>query len=232
METNKLNPDHRTDKAGTAAQAGALITAILASACCWLPLLLIAFGVSGGALSAKFEAVRPALLPVTFALLGLAFYFTYRKPKAAGNASTEIGEACCSVPGAEPSAESCCPPEGAKRFDVKKLNKLMLWVITVFVLAFAFFPNYVGLLLGGGKAVSVIPGANRVEWVMTIEGMTCEGCATGLQTVLSKTPSLSTASVNFQKKQVEIVADSPLTEDALQKAVADAGFTVASVTKR
>ena len=61
--------------AGVIAQIGALASAVVASACCWLPLLLIAVGVSGGALAATFEAWRPVLLPVTFVLLGLAFYF-------------------------------------------------------------------------------------------------------------------------------------------------------------
>ena len=65
------------------AQAGALTSAVISSACCWLPLLLLAFGVSGGALSATFEAWRPVLLPVTFMLLGIAFFLTYRKPKKA-----------------------------------------------------------------------------------------------------------------------------------------------------
>lgn len=57
----------------TATQIGALVSAIIASACCWLPLLLIALGVSGGALASIFETWRPVLLPTTFVLLGLAF---------------------------------------------------------------------------------------------------------------------------------------------------------------
>ena len=61
---------------GLLAQVGALASAIVASACCWLPLLLIAVGVSGSALSATFEAWRPVLLPLPFALLGLACCFT------------------------------------------------------------------------------------------------------------------------------------------------------------
>lgn len=100
--------------AALVAQIGALASAVVASACCWLPLLLIAVGVSGTALSATFEAWRPVLLPVTFVLLGVASYFTYRKPKvlAATSAGTAPSESCCSVP-KQGAAEACCPPENA-----------------------------------------------------------------------------------------------------------------------
>ncbi|MBI5814894.1 MAG: hypothetical protein HZB29_04710 [Nitrospinae bacterium] len=135
MKASGISQDKATSKAGTIAQAGALISAVLASACCWLPLSLIAFGVSGGTMAAKFEASRPVLLPVTFAMLGLAFFFTYRKPKIVV-AATSGGEESCG-----------CPAEHLKGFTIKRLNKIMLWVVTVFVLAFAFFPNYIGFLL-------------------------------------------------------------------------------------
>lgn len=138
MKVNGMSQDQATRKAQTIAKAGALISAILASACCRLPLLLIAFGVSGGALAARFEAVRPVLLPVTFALLGMAFFFTYRKPRVAAATASDGGESCG------------CPPEVRRGFTIKRMNRLMLWVVTVFVLAFAFFPNYVGFLLSGG----------------------------------------------------------------------------------
>lgn len=291
--------------AGLVAQVGALASAIVASACCWLPLLLIAVGVSGGALSATFEAWRPVLLPVTFALLGLAFYFTYRKPRAAtlpagGTAAGE--DACCAVPTTESKGEACCPPAGGGVSTLKRINKVMLWVVTAFVLAFAFFPNYVGYLLGGGdtlagrsdldKAVIAIEGmtceacavnienalknvpgvaaaevsygerqaiigmtpgsqppreailsaiagagnywgqfTDQVQWTLGIEGMTCEGCAAGLQAKLAKVPGVSSASVSYEQGQALVTADPSVGAETLREAVSAAGYAVTSSTK-
>src|SRR5439155_24761384 len=50
-------------------------------------------------------------------------------------------------------SDSCCATEResrgaivAKKWTLQRLNRSMLWVVTLIVLAFAFFPNYVGLL--------------------------------------------------------------------------------------
>ena len=68
-------------KVGKLAQLGAIATAVLASTCCWLPLLLIALGISVGTISATIAAWRWVILPITFVFLAVAFYFTYRRPK-------------------------------------------------------------------------------------------------------------------------------------------------------
>jgi copper chaperone CopZ len=291
--------------AGLLVQFGALASAIVASACCWLPLLLIAVGVSGGALSATFEAWRPVLLPVTFALLGLAFYFTYRKPRAAtqpagGTAASE--DACCAVPATESKGEACCPPAGGGVSTLKKVNKVMLWVVTAFVLAFALFPNYVGYLLGGGdtlaarddldktvvaiegmtceacavnieSALKNVPGVaaaevsyeqhqaiigvtkgsqppreailsaiagagsyqghftDQAQWTLAIEGMTCEGCASGLQAALSRVPGVTSASVSYEEGRARVAAGSSVTEEILRRTVSETGYAVKAVKK-
>lgn len=291
--------------AGVLAQVGALASALVASACCWLPLLLIAVGVSGGALSATFGAWRPVLLPVTFALLGLAFYFTYRKPRAAAQSTggTAAGEdACCAVPATESKGEACCPPAGGRVSALKKVNKVMLWVVTAFVLAFAFFPNYVGYLLGGSdtlaarndldkvvvkiegmtceacaasieKGLRDVPGVaaaevsyekgeavvgiakgtpapreailgavssagnytghftDQVQWTLAVAGMTCEGCAAGLQAELAKVPGVSNASVSYAQGQAVVTADPSVATETLRNAVSEAGYTLASATR-
>ncbi|MCH8192564.1 MAG: cation transporter [Planctomycetes bacterium] len=285
---NTKHPSPSTSRldAGVVAQFGALASAMVASACCWLPLLLIAVGVSGGALAATFEAWRPVLLPVTFVLLSVAFYFTYRKP--------EVSAA---------SGAACCPPARAKGITLKKVNKGMLWVVTAFVLVFAFFPNYVGYLLGGEDTLAAredldkvvieidgmtceacaanivdslrkVPGveaaevsyerhealvgiqkgsepprelilaavanagnyqgrfAEQVQWTLDIQGMTCEGCASGLQAALSKVPGATSASVSYQEGRARIAAGSSVTDEILRGAVSEAGYTVTSVEKK
>lgn len=210
---NKLN-------AGSIAQTGALVSAVLASACCWLPLLLIAVGVSGGAMAATFEAWRPVLLPVTFALLGVAFYFTYRKPKVA---TAGAGEDCCAVSAADTDGASCCPPEKAKGITLKKVNKAMLWVVTVFVPAFALFPNYVGYLLGGGDTLAARTDLDKV--IVAVDGMTCKACAVSIQDSLRKVPGVEAAEVNYDTKQavVGVPRGSEPPREAILAAIAGAG---------
>ena len=64
--------------------AGAVVAAVLSSVCCWLPLALIAFGVSAGGVSGFFEIYRPHLLGATGLLLAAGFYLVYfRKEQCA-----------------------------------------------------------------------------------------------------------------------------------------------------
>lgn len=72
-----LSQDHASQnqtgtKSALAAAWGALVTVVLGSACCWLPLLLVAFGFSAAGVGQFFEQYRPYLLTAALALLGLA----------------------------------------------------------------------------------------------------------------------------------------------------------------
>lgn len=69
----------RGDRAGTWASFGAMGSAVLSSACCWLPPVLLAFGVSAGGVAGFLDAYRPWLLAGAALLLALAFRLTYRR---------------------------------------------------------------------------------------------------------------------------------------------------------
>src|SRR5258708_12318492 len=60
-----------------------LLAGLAASLCCILPIIFALAGAGIVGASAFFERWRPLLLGITFALLGLGFYFAYRKPKHA-----------------------------------------------------------------------------------------------------------------------------------------------------
>lgn len=217
------------------AQFAALFTAILASACCWLPLLLIAFGVSGGALSAKFEAWRPVLLPVTFVLLAVAFYLTYRRPGAASaKRDAATSDDCCDPPAETTGQESCCPPErpGKRALNLKRINKIMLWAVTAFVVAFAFFPNYVGALLGSGSPQADENSLETTSWMLNIDGMTCQGCAAGIEAKVRNVPGVQEASVSYRDGRAEVTADPSVAREDLVQAVEDAGYAVETIEKK
>ena len=179
------------------------MTAGLASACCWLPLMLVSFGVSVGGLSAGFERVRPFFLGVTAVLLGAAFYFVYfRKEKCAPGAA-------CAVPNPK----------------LKRFNRGMLWFATVAAVAFGSFPNYAGLLADGtASALTVVDEVSTVT--LGVEGMSCEACTVHVRKALAQVPGVKSASVNYDEAQavVSVDADSPPAKDALIEAVEKAGY--------
>ncbi len=109
------------------ANAGAVVTAIAASACCVGPLVLALLGIGSGALLVSLEPYRPYFTALTLGLLAAGFYLQYRKPKP----TTIDGVACD------------CPTPRSHR-----LGRIMLWVATVMVLAFLGFPYVTPYIFG------------------------------------------------------------------------------------
>ena len=62
---------------GSLAVGGALVSAVLSSACCWLPLLLVGAGASVASVSAFFETWRWPLVGMAVVLLGFGFFLAY-----------------------------------------------------------------------------------------------------------------------------------------------------------
>lgn len=98
---------------------GSVVSAVLASACCILPLVLAGMGLGAVGFAAALEPYRPIFIAVTLAFLGASFYSAYRTPK---------GKAC--APGS-----ACSPGSGSNR-----ANKIILWTTTAVVLGILAFP--------------------------------------------------------------------------------------------
>lgn len=210
----------------TIAKLGTVISAIMASACCWLPLVLLAVGVSGAGIAATLEAYRPLFIVVTFGFLAAAFYFTYRPKKAAA----AIGRGCCATEPAE--GDECCAPTDKRRFTMMTLNKAMLWVVTVLAVAFLFFPSYVGLLSGTGNEAAVTGNMNRA--VIQIDGMTCEGCATTVAQAIRQVPGVLAVEVSYEKKQAVVGTEvcCPVPQDEIISAIEQSGFRASVVEQK
>lgn len=188
---------------GAWAAAGATLSAILSSACCWLPLLLLAFGASTSGLSASFEAYRTPLLLVTALLLAMGFYLVYFRKPSCGPGGL------CSVPSSK----------------LTRLNKGMLWVAAFLVAAFAFFPSYVGALLGERLSAS----ADGTVIQLDVQGMTCEACAVHVEKGLRSVPGVLAAAVSYDERRAAVTLDrtSPPGEAELVRAVGRAGYKAA-----
>lgn len=220
------------------ATAGTLISAIMASSCCWLPLVLLAVGVSGAGIASTLEAYRPYFMVVTFGFLGAAFYFTYRPKKAAAGSSGDCcatepaTDDCCTTEPAthdccstEPvTAADCCAPKAGRRFSMMALNKAMLWVVTVLAVAFLFFPSYVGAFLGG-DGTTVTEDMNRA--VIKLDGMTCEACAASIANAIREVPGVLAVEVDYAKSEAVVGSEfcCPFPKDDVLAAIKDAGFT-------
>tara|TARA_R110002072_G_scaffold66429_4_gene163784 strand:+ start:1153 stop:2325 length:1173 start_codon:yes stop_codon:yes gene_type:complete len=191
-------------RTGGIAVGGSMLAALAASACCWLPLGLIVIGVSAGGVSAWFEHYRWLFLGITGILLGAGFYLVYRKPHC------EPGSACA-----------------APNRKVQRFNRSMLWIATVFVIASASFPKYVGYLLPKDKGIDISWTDDQIIVVsFGIAGMTCEACTIHLRNELVKVPGVLDVAVSYENSSAEIRFDAsrpPATID-LSSAVESSGY--------
>jgi copper chaperone CopZ len=236
---------------GQAKQKGAFLatlasffTAILASACCWLPLLLIAFGFAAAGVGSFFEQHRLHLLCATFTLLAVAWYWTYRatlvrawarltrKPATAGAV-----EACCETEALPAATDSCCATGKAvgMRFSLRQFNQVMLWIATFIILLFAQFPQSMGMLRGDrGSSTSPISVDDQQRVVLQIEGMTCEACASTVEQALRSVPGVSAATVSYEIKQATVFLPKGeiVPREALLQAVRKTGYEARFIEDR
>lgn len=195
------------DKSKTLQKAtlgGSILAAITASLCCIGPLVAVALGAGGFAASAVFEKWRPVFLGVTFALLALAWYLTYRKPKTA----CEEGSACATKP-------------------VSKWNKMVLWFATGVVLIMAAFPSLSSAILRGSQRPipAVVAGPNSAILKVKIPSMDCAACAVSIQAKLRKQSGIENAEVSYDAKEAVVQYDTKkLTPEKIIAAIDETGF--------
>lgn len=206
--------------------AGSVLAAILASSCCWGPLLLAGLGAGGVGFAATLAPYRPYLIGLTFLFLGGAWYFALRRNPAAAAASplgASLSDGSCA---AQPAPEACCASNGLRRRNV-----LMLSGVTAFMLAMLAFPQ-----ISSAIAVSrcSVPTVRRAAGpvsttTLAIQGMTCEACALHLRDALLKVPGVVSADVSTRTASAKVTYQrGRLSTQQLKQAVARAGFSIAS----
>lgn len=191
---------------------GSILAAITASLCCIGPLVAVALGASGFAASAVFEKWRPLFLGVTFALLALAWYLTYRKPIAV----CEEGSTCATKP-------------------VAKWNKVVLWFATGFVLIAAAFPSLSSAILRATRSSAPVAVADGNTAVLKVEipSMDCVACALNIQSVLKKQTGVTGAQVSYDTKEAVVQYDATKTSpEKIVAAIDETGFKAKSGDKQ
>jgi copper chaperone CopZ len=188
---------------------GSVLAAITASLCCIGPLVAVALGAGGLTASAVSEKWRPVFLGITLALLALAWYLTYHKPKAA----CEPGSACAAKPAA-------------------KWNKVVLWIATVFVRVTAAVPSLSSAVISAARpgadaccAPSAVSDGNLAVLRVKIPGMDCAACALNIQAVLKKQAGLTQARVRFDAKEAVVQYDATkISPEKIIAAIHQTGF--------
>jgi len=106
-------------KARRGTLVGSVVLGVLSSACCIGPLVFASLGIAGAAAATRLEPLRPYLLVATYAVLGLAFYSTYRAAPA-----------------------DCGPGEACEMPATNRAGRVALWTATVLVALATTFPIY------------------------------------------------------------------------------------------
>ncbi len=71
-----------------------------------------------------------------------------------------------------------------------------------------------------------------VEWTVEIKGMTCDHCATSIDTALRQVAGVTEAVTSYASGTSHVVADARVDRDALDKAVASKGYRVTGASSR
>lgn len=200
-------PNAKWDRStlGVSASGGSVLAAVVASACCWLPLSLVALGFSVGGIGGLFEATRPYFLVLAALLLSAGFYVVYVR-----KADCEPGSAC----------------EPPSRFS-NLITRSMLWLSAVGVVAFAFFPQYVGDLRSEPLETSTQLDDTEVDSIeIGIDGMTCAGCTIAVEKAFMKIPGVLVAHADHESGIANLTVDvhSEIPDSTLLQAVVSAGF--------
>ncbi|WP_419581591.1 mercuric transporter MerT family protein [Stieleria magnilauensis] len=214
-EPSELTARRSRHKGETIAKVGTLVSAILASACCWLPLMLLAVGVSGVGIASTLEEYRPYFMVITIGFLGAAFYFTYR-PKSSDSD-------CCVTEAS--GGDACCDTAARSTLSMLTVNKVMLWIVTAAAIAFLFFPSCVGVFVNGSDTTTVTE--QMTQTVIKIEGMTCEGCSALVADAIKSAPGVLAVKVDYQKGEAIVGSESccPFPQADVLESLQKAGYS-------
>lgn len=185
--------------------AGGVFAGIAASLCCLGPLLALGLGLGGFAAAAWFATWRPVLLGVTFVLLGLAWYLTYRRPRAA-----------C-------AENSCAQPPG-------RVALVGLGLGTLVALGAAIFP---ALPTANRRVDASASAVGDASISVSVPSMDCPACATGLEASLRRVPGVKQVTVNFDSKLAALAYDpAVVSRDQLLAVIDASGFPAERSTLR
>lgn len=199
MESSKIS--------NTVAYAG-ILTAITASVCCITPVLALLAGTSGIAATFSWiEPFRPYLIGLTILVLAFAWYQKF-KPKTKSEIDCE------------------CDAEKPKFLN----SKGFLFLITLFSGAMLAFPNYAHIFYSNpdtSKEVVYVEQTNVKEIKVTIEGMTCTGCETHIESEVNKLDGILDIKADYEAANAIVKYDKTKVDlQEIETAIRSTGYKI------
>ena len=144
------------------------------------------------------KSCTPFWTAATLIFLGLSFLKVYRKPKK---------EPCC--------AGDACRPETGRR------NRILLWVVAVFVLGLLFLPYIIPYAFAGETGGST---ATR-QVTLSVQNITCVACAVTVKKNLTRVDGVKDAKVTSIPPHAVVTYDPvKVRVEQLMEATAKTGF--------
>lgn len=183
----------------------ALGSAVVASACCWLPLLLVGLGLSLslGGLIGTIEVLRPYLLTVAGLCLAAGFYLIYFRTRP--------------------------------RRRLPQVALWTALVATLTMALFPYYSGALfgaGNVNGSGPtgAENVITaGANNpnaITLTYKVDGMTCGGCEAAVCSAMSEVPSVERCRASYEEGRAwATVSKERFERESMVQAIQATGFT-------
>jgi copper chaperone CopZ len=192
------------------ALGGSLFSAIAGSLCCIGPFVAVLLGASDFVAAGFFVKWRLPFLSVSAMMLAVAYFLTYRRPKADG-----------------------CSRIRCTSMSVAKWNKVVLWLATALVIVIAAFPTFSGPVARLFEPESVHAVGRSAVSLCTLElkipSMECEACAVGIQTMLKKQDGIPLAQINYATRRAIIYFDpTKLSPERIMALIDASGFKAES----
>jgi copper chaperone CopZ len=191
------------------ASAG-ILSAVLASSCCIIPILALLAGSTGMASTFSWvEPIRPYLIVLSISVLSFAWYQKL-KPK--------------------PEALDCCAAVEKPNFIQ---SKTFLVIITVLAVAMMSFPLYADLFFKPDTSEhKTLDQSNLIQVEFEISGMTCTGCETHIEQAVSKLQGIAMVNASYDSLNTIVRYDSIQTSlQQIQQAIGSTGYVITGIHK-
>jgi len=182
-----------------------LLTAILASLCCIVPVLALIAGISGlASTSSWLEPFRLYFIGLTILVLGFAWYQKLKPKKQIG----------CN-----------CNTEEKPKFIQ---TKMFLGIITVFAIVMLVFPYYSNIFYPKTeKQIIVVDKSNIQRAEFTISGMTCVSCEEHVNHKVNKLSGILSSNASYHNGKAVVEFDnSKINITEIKKAINSTGYSV------
>lgn len=202
-------PSEMPRRATRAAITLSALTALGASACCWLPLLLAVLGASSVGVAATFEGMRPYLLVMAPLFLGFSFYMLYLRKSPCADDSTSA----------------------TLRGGGSRAAKALFWVAAGLLVFSLAFPSAMAALLGGSEPAATDRLGTLPTLKLRVTGMTCESCAAQARAALMRVEGVEDAAADHEGGTARVWYASAHRPDtaALRRVLAERGYEVVSI---